>query len=157
MGFVWRYFSSPVSVDFTNPLFYFKLVSYIAGHGSWAHLTSNFVMILLVGPLLEEKNGSQRLLELILITAVVTAILNLALFSVSVVGGSGICFMLILLSSFSNIRAGEIPLTFIIIAVLFLGNEVIAGLKPDNISQFSHIAGGVIGAGYGLLRFGRRR
>jgi hypothetical protein len=47
-------------------------------------------------------------------------------------------------------------LTFVIIAVLFTGSEVASILKPDRISQFSHLAGGLIGAGYGFLRSGRR-
>ena len=64
--------------------------------------------------------------------------------------------MLILLSSFSNIKSKEIPLTFVIIAVLFIGNEVAASLKVDRISQFSHLVGGFIGAFYGFLRSGRR-
>lgn len=154
--FSYTLFSSPVHADYLNVLFYIKLVSYIAGHSNWAHLTNNFVMILLVGPLLEEKYKSGKLLELILITAVVTGLLNMFLFSSSVIGGSGISFMLILLASFSNIRSGEIPLTFIIIACLFLGNEVVSSLKPDCVSQFSHIAGGLIGAAYGFFRVGRK-
>lgn len=114
------------------------------------------MIILLVGPLLEEKYGSGKILEMILVTAISTAWLNAFLFSTSLMGGSGIAFMLILLSSFSNISAGEIPLTLIIIAVLFTGSEVISILKPDKVSQFSHLAGGLIGAGYGFLRSGRR-
>lgn len=154
-GFIYGFFSTPIHADYGNLFFYFKLISYIAGHAGWEHLTGNFIMILLVGPLLEEKYGSLKLLEMIVITAVVTSLVNMLLFPYSILGGSGISFMLILLASFSNIRAREIPLTFIIIAVLFLGNEVAASLKPDKVSQFSHIAGGVVGAGYGFLRVGR--
>ncbi|MCP4020705.1 MAG: rhomboid family intramembrane serine protease [Desulfobacteraceae bacterium] len=151
-----HYFSSPAQLSFSNPIFYLRLVSYIAGHVSWNHLIANLTIILLVGPLLEEKYGSATLLEMILITAIATAVFNALLFSTSLVGGSGIAFMLILLSSFSNIRAKDIPLTFIIIAVLFIGGEVVSTLKIDRISQFSHLAGGLIGAGYGFIRSGRR-
>ncbi len=151
-----KYFSSPAHLSFSDPYFYIRLVSYIAGHGGWSHLMGNLMIILLIGPLLEEKYGSGRLLEMILITAVATGILNAFLFSNSLMGGSGIAFMLILLSSFSNIKSKEIPLTFIIIALLFIGSEVISTLKIDRISQFSHMAGGFIGAGYGFIRSGRR-
>ena len=150
------YFSSPARVSFSNPYFYLRSISYIAGHGSWTHLIGNLMIILLVGPLLEEKYGSEKILEMILMTAISTAWLNAFLFSNSLMGGSGIAFMLILLSSFSNISAKEIPLTFIIIAVLFTGSEVVSILKPDKISQFSHLAGGLAGAGYGFFRGGRR-
>ena len=155
-GMFSRYLSSPGQLSFFNPWFYFRLVSYITAHANWSHLIGNFMIILLVGPLLEEKYGSGTLLEMIIITAVTTALLNALLFSNSLIGGSGVAFMLILLSSFSNIRAREIPLTFIIIATLYIGSEVISTLKVDKISQFSHLAGGFIGAGYGFLRSGRR-
>jgi len=155
-GILSGYFSSPARLSFFNPVFYFKSVSYITAHGSWSHLVGNFMIILLVGPLLEEKYGSATLLEMIFITAITTALLNAFLFSNSLIGGSGIAFMLILLSSFSNIRSKEIPLTFIIIATLYIGSEIISTLKVDRISQFSHLAGGFIGAGYGFLRGGKR-
>ena len=149
-------FTSPAKISFFDPLFYFRLISYTVGHAGWPHLMGNLMIILLVGPLIEEKYGSARLLEMFLITAVTTAILNAAIFSNSLIGGSGLAFMLILLGSFSNIKSKEIPLTFIIIAVLFIGNEVVATLKVDKISQFSHLAGGFIGAFYGFVRTGRR-
>lgn len=155
-GILAKYFSSPGQLSFSNPYFYLKLVSYIAGHGNWSHLMGNMMIILLIGPLLEEKYGSVKLLEMILITAISTALLNAFLFSNSLIGGSGIAFMLILLSSFSNIRSKEIPLTFIIIAVLYIGSEVLSILKIDRISQFSHLAGGFVGAVYGFVRSGRR-
>ena len=150
-----RLFTSPASLSFFDPLFYFRLISYAVGHAGWPHLMGNLMVILLIGPLIEEKYGSARLLEMFFITAFTTAILNAAIFSNSLVGGSGLAFMLILLSSFSNIKSREIPLTFIIIAVLFIGNEVVASLKVDRISQFSHLAGGFTGAFYGFLRAGR--
>ena len=150
-----KWFTSPSNLSFLNPYFYIRSVSYIFGHANWSHLMNNFTIILLVGPLLEEKVGSFTLLEMICVTALVTAIVNAAIFSTSLIGGSGIAFMLILLSSFSNIRTREIPLTFIMVAILFIGGEVISILKADNISQFAHLCGGFIGACYGLLRSGK--
>jgi len=150
------YFTSPAILDFSNPEFYVRLLSYVTGHEGWAHLSGNITIILLVGPLLEEKYGSGKLLEMIIVTAAVTGLFNAFFFSNSLIGGSGIAFMLILLSSFSNIRSGQIPLTFILVSLLFIGSEVISILKIDQISQFSHLAGGGAGAAYGFLRGGRR-
>lgn len=151
-----KFFSSPANLSFTDPYFYLRSISYIAGHGNWSHLIGNMMIILLVGPLLEEKYGSGKLLEMVLVTAISTAVLNAFLFSNSLIGGSGIAFMLVLLGSFSNIKSKEIPLTFIIIAVLYIGGEIASSVKVDNISQFSHLAGGFVGAAYGFLRSGRR-
>lgn len=148
-------FSSPARLAFSDPGFYFRLISHVFAHAGWSHLIGNLMVILLVGPLLEEKYRSWKLLEMMAVTAAATALLNAALFSTSLIGGSGLAFMMILLSSFSNFRAREIPLTFILVAVIFIGSEVMAILKIDQISQFSHLAGGFIGAAYGFFRGGR--
>ena len=146
-----RYFSAPAHLDLASPLFYFRLVSYVMGHAGWDHYIANLMLILLVGPLLEEKYGSSRLLVMAGLTTLITSLSNLLLFHASVMGGSGIAFMLILLASFSNIGRNEIPLTFVVVATLFLGQEVISSLRTDQISQFSHLLGGFIGALFGLL------
>jgi membrane associated rhomboid family serine protease len=130
---------------------FFRLFTHVLGHQSWLHLMSNFSFILLIGPVLEEKYRSGPLLLMIVVTALVTGILNVLLFSTGLMGASGIVFMLILLSSFTNIRAGEIPLTFVLIVILFLAKEIIDAFAQDNISQFAHIIGGMCGAMFGFL------
>ena len=60
--------------------------------------------------------------------------------------------MMILLGSFVNARAGEIPLTFLIIAILFIGKEVVSAFGQDSISQMAHIIGGLCGAVFGWFR-----
>ena len=119
-------------------------------------MSANLSLLLLIGPINEEKFGSGLLLEMILVTALLTALLNAVFFSTGLLGASGIVFMLILLSSCANIRAGEIPLTLILVAALYLGNELYGALGRDNVSQFAHLTGAVVGAFYGLLR-GRRK
>jgi membrane associated rhomboid family serine protease len=137
-------------MEFANPLSYWRLVSHIAGHQSWAHLMGNFAFILLIGPILEEKYGSGRILGMILFTASITGVLNVMFFSTALMGASGIVFLFIILSSFTNFRSGDIPLTFILIILLFLTKEVIGALKEDTISQFAHILGGLIGGFFGF-------
>ena len=65
-------------------------------------------------------------------------------------GASGIVFMFILLVSFTNSKSGEVPITFILIAILFIGKEVMQSLQNDQISQFAHIIGGVLGSFFGF-------
>ena len=110
----------------------------------------NMVYILLLGPLMEEKYGSKNLLEMIGITAILTGIVNMAFFDSALLGASGIAFMLIILSSITGIKEGEIPLTLIIVVVFFIGKEVVSGIfVRDNISQLTHIIGGFCGALFG--------
>ena len=140
-----------------NPLTYLRLFTHVLGHSGWEHFFGNMIYILLLGPLLEEKYGSRTLLETIATTAVVTGLINMAFFPrQALCGASGVCFAFILLSSLTSFREGEIPLTFILVAMLFLGQEVIQGvLANDNISNLSHVIGGVIGASLGFGRAGK--
>ena len=142
--------------SFVSPLCWLTLFSYVLGHAGAAHLAGNLSFILLVGPLVEEKYGSGRTLAMMALTALVTAVLHLLLFPQGLLGASGIALMLIILSSWTNFRAGEVPLTFVLVAVLFLGREAIDAFRPDQISQFAHIIGGTIGGLFGLL-IGRRK
>nr|MCR4673797.1 rhomboid family intramembrane serine protease [Lachnospiraceae bacterium] len=110
--------------------------------------------LLLLGPVIEEKHGSKILIHVIIITAVVTGLINIIFFpGVALCGASGVVFAFILITSFTGFRRGEIPLTFILVAVIFIGQQVLDGvLISDNISNLSHIVGGIIGAiiGYRL-------
>jgi len=143
------------SFQWNDSTSYLRLFSYTLGHSGWDHLLGNLSFILLLGPVLEEKYQTPTLVVMVLITALVTGLLNVFLFPTSLLGASGIVFLMILLVSFANVRAGEIPLTFVAILALYLGKEVFDAFKNDNISQFAHIAGGICGAIFGFvtLRF----
>ena len=145
-----RLFFSIYRSPMTDPLFYIRLLGHAIGHADWKHYASNFMMLLIIGPILEEKYGSKRLLSMMLITALVTGILNLLLFKTALLGASGIVFMLILLSSFVNTEKGKIPLTFILVIIIYIGGEIFnAVLVQDNISRLTHIVGGICGGIFG--------
>lgn len=146
------YFSTQPGLSWGDLTTYFRLFSHIFGHANWEHLFGNFSIILLIGPLLEEKYGSQTMLIMIVFTALITALLNNFFFTTGLMGASGIVFMMILLSSFANLKQGHIPLTFVIIVVLYLGREIYSSLKIDNVSQFAHILGGICGSIFGFAQ-----
>jgi membrane associated rhomboid family serine protease len=102
--------------------------------------------------MLEENYGSSLLLIMMVITALVTGILNILFFRSSLMGASGVVFMMILLSSFTNFTHGEIPLTFILVLILYMGVQLFNSFNSDNISQFAHIVGGLCGSFFGFLR-----
>jgi membrane associated rhomboid family serine protease len=130
---------------------YVGMVSHVLGHANWDHLLANFTLILLLGPILEERHGSRPLLAMVLITAVVTGLINVLISDTGLLGASGIVFMLILLASTANIREREIPLTFIAVAVIYLGHEIVNAFKTDNISQLAHLVGGLAGGVFGFV------
>lgn len=127
------------------------LFSHILGHAGWDHLLANFMLILLVGPILEERHGSLRLLLMILVTAGVTGLANMLFSNHILLGASGVAFMMILLSSTANIKAGKIPLTFIAVAILYMGSEVTKIASNDGVSHMAHLVGGSVGAVFGFL------
>jgi membrane associated rhomboid family serine protease len=126
---------------FTHPL----------GHASWDHQLANFMLILLIGPILEERHGSLRLLAMMLVTALVTGLATMLFSHHYLVGASGIAFMMILLSSTANIKAGKIPLTFIAVAILYMGAEITKIANDDQVSHMAHLVGGSVGAVFGFL------
>ncbi|NJN77166.1 MAG: rhomboid family intramembrane serine protease [Saprospiraceae bacterium] len=128
---------------------YLSMLLYVFGHASVDHLLGNLSFILLLGSMIEEKYGSLNLLIMIGITAIATGILNIVFFSTGLLGASGIVFLFIILASFGNAQKG-IPLTFILIAILFLGKEVFQALQDNNISEFAHILGGICGSLFGF-------
>jgi len=109
--------------------------------------------LLLLGPMLEEKHGSKELIEVISITAVITGIVNYIFFwNVGLCGASGVVFAFIILASFTGFKEGEIPLTFILVAAIFIGQQVYEGIAVhDDISNMAHIVGGIVGAVIGYL------
>ena len=139
-----------------SPLTYLRFFTHVLGHAGWSHYIGNMMYILLLGPMLEEKYGSVNIVELIAVTALITGLLNYFLFpGVALCGASGVVFAFILMTSFTNFREGEIPLTVILFAFIFLGQQIYEGVfLQDNVSNLSHIAGGLVGAfvGYQLNR-----
>lgn len=137
-----------------SPMTWIRAFTHIFGHADFAHLVGNMSYLLLLGPMLEEKYGSGTLALIVAITAFITSLVNYVFFpSVALCGASGVVFAFILLSSFTSFKEGEIPLTFILVAVFFIGQQIVDGITVrDNISNVAHIAGGIVGGflGYWL-------
>ena len=136
-----------------------RLFLHVLGHAGYSHYLNNMLLILALGPGLEERYGSKAILLCILLTALVTGLAQILLFpGTAVLGASGIAFMMIVLSSMAGMRDGKVPLTTILILVIYLGGEVLNGLfRKDNISQLSHVIGGLCGGEFGFLLPMRRK
>lgn len=138
----------------TDILTYPRFVLHVLGHSGYSHYIGNMMMILVVGPGLEEKYGSRNILSAIIITALVSGVIYWFLFPGSMLmGASGIVFMMIVMASLAGMRDGYIPITLILVLILYLGNEIVDGVMlKDNVSQLTHIIGGICGAVLGLRR-----
>ena len=136
-----------------SPMTWIRAFTHIFGHADWSHYIGNMSYLLLLGPMLEEKYSSKTLAGVVAVTAFSTSLVNYLIFpNVALCGASGVVFALILLSSFTSFKQGEIPLTFILVAVFFIGQQVIEGIfVRDNISNLSHIVGGIVGGFLGYV------
>jgi len=146
-------YRSPLSIPAV-----FRLFLHVLGHADFTHFAGNMLLFLVVGPPMEEKYGSSALLTAIALTALVSGLLQCLLFPHSaLLGASGVVFMLILLSSLAGMKQGYIPLTLILVAALYLGQEVISILSvKDNVANLTHIVGGLCGTFFGFQMVSRR-
>lgn len=130
---------------------YIRLIIHVFGHADWTHLAGNLTFILLLGPLLEERYGSPMIALMMTVTAFVTGVLNACFMPTPLFGASGIAFMLIILASFTSISKNEVPLSFILVFIVFLGSEIFSGGDKTNISVVAHVAGGLCGSLFGFM------
>ncbi|MGM0443211.1 MAG: rhomboid family intramembrane serine protease [Fibrobacterota bacterium] len=149
-GFSIRFCAVDGTLIFSDPLEYLRLFSHILGHSDYSHLFGNLFIILLLGPILEEKYGTVNMLLAMIITALATALLHILFFSGGLMGASGIVFLYIVLASIVNLRRGTVPLSFILVFLIFIGGEGLRAFQDDNISQMAHIIGGLCGAFLGF-------
>ena len=148
-----RAFFSVYRSSLASPFTYIRFFGHVLGHASWDHFFGNIMMLLVVGPLLEEKYCSANILFVILATALVTGVINFIFFPhVQLLGASGVVFAFILLASLTSIEEEKIPLTFILVALIYIGQQVYDGLFiRDNVSNLTHILGGIVGSSLGYV------
>lgn len=137
-----------------NPLTYLRFITHVLGHSGWSHFLGNAAYLLLLGPMLEEKYGSITILKIMMVTALATGIINYVFFwNMALCGTSGIVFAFIIMASFTGFKEGEIPLTFILVAAIYIGQQIYESMMvQDDISNIAHVVGGLAGAivGYNL-------
>lgn len=153
-GMIAQWFTAPGRAwDPTNPAHYFSLVFYVFGHESWSHLWSNFLILLLLGPILEEKYDSRSFLTMMVVTALTVGVFQVLLAQPPLTGSSALGFMMIMLVSFARVKPGEIPISLILIFLVYLLNELTrATSEGGTVSAAAHIIGGLCGIIFGFLR-----
>ena len=143
----------------TDVTTYIRFFGHVLGHSGYQHYMGNMLLLLLVGPALEEKYGSNSITMTILVTALVTGLVQFIFFpSSALLGASGIVFMMIVLSSFTEMKKGGIPVTLILVVIFYLGGEIMDGIRgSDSVSQLTHIVGGICGMVFGFSFKGSKR
>lgn len=132
--------------SFTDPLAYIRIFTHVLGHIDLNHFLNNFILILLIGPIVEEKYGSVNLALMMLLASFVMGAAHILLSDKILLGASGIAFFLIIIASFVNFEKGKIPLTLILVIIIFVGKDIYEMFTiEDNVSRFTHIIGAVSG------------
>ena len=154
----YRYFSV-YRAPLTDILTYVRFFGHVLGHSGYEHYMGNMLLLLLVGPGIEEKYGHRTMALCIAATALVTGLVQFIFFPhTALLGASGVVFMMIVLSSFTEMGKEGIPFTLILVVIFYLGGELMDGLTAaDSISQLTHIVGGLCGLVFGFSIKGRRR
>lgn len=141
---------STYRASIADPLMYIRLFTHIFGHADMTHFMNNMLYILLLGPILEEKYHS-KLIGIIMTVALTTGIIHNIFTESILMGASGIVFAFIILASITGDKEG-IPFTLILVTVFYLGSELYNAIfVKDNISQLTHIIGGITGAIIGMM------
>ena len=153
-GWTNQHIFSVYRAPLSDPLTYARAFLHVLGHTDWEHYSNNILLMLVIGPQLEEKYGSKTLLLCSSVTALVTGLVQCLLFpNAALLGASGILFMMLLMASMGGMSSGKIPLTMILVAAFYLGGEIRTAMAVrDSISRLTHVIGGVCGAalGFGL-------
>ena len=138
-----------------NPMTYIRLITSGLCHSNWTHFRNNFLFILLIGPMLEEKYGSLNLLIMITLTTLICSIVHTIFYKTSAIGASDNVYMLVVLCSIVNTTQGKIPITLLLIIIFYVADEIIKQIfkNNDNISHDSHIIGAIMGFVFGYFIF----
>jgi membrane associated rhomboid family serine protease len=153
-GIVDNYFTGLSSFDYDSFKDYWCLISFPLGNENWNQFFENITYILLLGPIIEEKYGTGKLSFMIIFTSIICSILNIIFFNTDLIGATSIVFMFIILASITELKQNTIPLTFLLVVIIFLGREISDILNTGDSDGIVQLVGGVSGAvcGFFMMR-----
>ncbi|MBR1748526.1 MAG: rhomboid family intramembrane serine protease [Bacilli bacterium] len=142
--------------SFLNPMNYIRLVTSGVCHADFQHFRNNFIFILLLGPILEERFGSLVFLEMILITTVASSLFHLLFYESSAIGASDVVYMMVVLCGIICSFDGRIPITFVLLFLFFVFEEIVKMFfhkKNDSVGHDGHVIGAICGIVFGYHLF----
>lgn len=133
------------------PLSYVRLLFYIFGvaAGGASLLFTNLILIMLLGPAMEERYGSVIIGIMIFVSALFAGVLNACFCENSLVGAVPLVSMMIFLNAFMSFSKKKFPLSFAAVMVLFVLLQIFSGAGAVQI--IICIAGGLCGSLFAFL------
>ena len=140
-----------------QPVSYLRLFLYIFGTGQTAGamtgegsvLITNLILIMLLGPSMEERYGSVIIGIMIFVSALFSGVLNACFCTESLVGAVPVVSMMIFLNAFMSFSKKTFPLSFAAVVVLFVFLEIFSGAGA--VKVIICIAGGLCGSLFAFL------
>lgn len=156
-GWTTSHLFSVYRCSLADPLAFVRFFGHVLGHANLSHLVGNLGLMLVLGAGLEDRYGSFSVFWAIVFTALVSGLIHFVFFpGTALLGASGVVFMMILLSAFGSMKSGTIPLTLIFVFLFYLGGELWDAIfVQDDVSQLTHIIGGLCGTLIGFWRGSR--
>ena len=159
-----NYLSSPTTAGgklafmASNPLSYIRLITFAFGAVSASVLICNMIFILLLGPAMEERYGTIVIAIMMIVSALFSGVLNACFCKTSLSGCSAVIFMMIFLNSFVSLSKKKIPVSFVLVFILFVCREIFdlgetlgSGTFDGGIKIIINIAGGLCGSLFAFL------
>ena len=139
------------------PLSYVRLLFYIFGSGAAGNavaggaslLFTNLILIMLLGPAMEERYGSAIIGIMIFVSALFSGVLNACFCENCLVGAVPVVSMMIFLNAFMSFSKKKFPLSFAAVMVLFVLLQIFSGAGAVQI--IICIAGGLCGSLFAFL------
>ena len=158
-GLTTQTFFSSYHSSLYDPMTYLRFLTHVLGCVSFDEYATLMLPLLLIGPPLEEKYSGVTLAMTIAVTALVTGLVNYAMFrGNTLMGPSAVIFMLLILMSFTDMKKEGIPLTMVLVVIFYLGREVQAGMAVANhADQFINVVGGLCGIVFGFALNGKKK
>ena len=148
-----------ISFSVSNPLDYIRLFTRVFASESFSALLVNILFILILSPLMEERFGSVIVTLMMTFSALISGVINLVFSSLPAEGAGPLVFLLIALSALSSLTKKDIPLSWILVFVLYIVLRISRnmGLVKDygfiqaNMRTIADLAGGITGSIFALL------
>jgi rhomboid protease GluP len=112
-------FSVSKPFEWANSSSYLSLLLFVfSDDGKWQNISNPLLLIVLIGPIVEERVGPIQLVVAGIATTLITSLLHAILFSSNLYGPTCLAYMLVFMASYVNVRKGHAPLSFILVLVL---------------------------------------
>ncbi|MBE6350746.1 MAG: rhomboid family intramembrane serine protease [Spirochaetaceae bacterium] len=123
---------------------YIRLVLHVFGQQDIQSSLVYYACLLLLGSFVEHRYGSLLYCLMLIVTALVSSVINVCFFSTTLQGMAGIALLLLLLSLFSGDKQKSIQLAILLFLVLFIICEILQSVATKNFSVVSSFCGALV-------------